>query len=128
MLKECDFVVITLPLTPETRGMFGVEEFKAMKPGAFLVHISRGGIVDEAALLQALNEKRIAGAAIDVFQQEPLPATDPLWKAPNIILTPHVSGFSPKYKERAGEMFADNLKRYLHGEPLMNQYKPERFY
>ena len=128
MLKECDFVVISLPLTPDTRGSFGEEEFKAMKPGAFLIHVSRGGIVDENALLQALNEKRIAGAAIDVFLQEPLPPNHPLWKAPNVILTPHVSGFSPKYKERAGEMFAENLKRYLHGEPLMNQYDPERHY
>lgn len=128
MLKECDFVVVSLPLTPTTRGLIGEEEIKAIKPGAFLVHVSRGGIVDENALIQALTDKHLAGAAIDVFQQEPLPATHPFWSTPNTILTPHVSGFSPRYKERAGEMFAENLKRYLHGEPLMNLYKPERHY
>lgn len=128
MLKECDYVVVTVPLTPQTRGLFGEEEFKAMKPGAYLVHVSRGGVVDEKALLQALTEKQIAGAAVDVFTQEPLPADSPLWKAPNLILTPHVSGFSLRYKERAGIMFAENLKRYLRGESLLNDYQVERHY
>jgi len=128
MLKECDYVVVTVPLTPQTRGLIGEEEFKAMKPGAYLVHVSRGGVVDEKALLQALTEKHIAGAAIDVFNQEPLPPDNPLWKAPNLILTPHVSGFSPRYKERAGVMFAENLKRYLRGESLLNEYQIERHY
>ncbi len=128
MIKDCDFLVVTLPLTPATRAIIGEAEFKVMKPGAFLIHISRGGVVDENALLQALMEKRIAGAAVDVFNQEPLPADHPLWKAPNLFITPHVSGFSPKYKERAGEMFIENLKRYLHDEPLMNLYNPERHY
>lgn len=128
MLKECDFVVVSLPLTPATRGLVSEEEFQAMKPGAFLVHVSRGGVVDEEALLRALSEKSLAGAAVDVFRQEPLPPTHPFWTAPNLILTPHVSGFSPRYKERAGEMFADNLSRYLHDEPLMNLYEPERYY
>lgn len=128
MLKTCDFVVVTLPLTPATTGIFGEAEFKAMKPGAFLIHISRGGVVDENALLQALTEKRIAGAAVDVFSQEPLPPDHPLWKAPNLLITPHVSGFSPNYKERAGEMFVENLKRYLHDEPLMNLYHLDRHY
>lgn len=128
MIKDCDFVVVTLPLTPATRGLIGEAELKAMKPGAFLIHISRGGVVDETALLQALQEKRIAGAAVDVFSQEPLPAEHPLWKAPNLFITPHVSGFSPNYKDRAGEMFIENLKRYLHDEPLLNLYYPERYY
>lgn len=128
VLKDCDYVVVTLPLTPQTKGLIGVEEFKAMKPGAFLIHVSRGGVVDENALLQALSEKRIAGAAVDVFTQEPLPPDNPLWKAPNLIITPHVSGFSLKYKERAGAMFAENLKRYLRAESLMNEYMPDRHY
>lgn len=128
MLKECDYVVVTVPLTPQTRGLIGEEEFKAMKPGAYLVHVSRGGVVDEKALLQALTEKHIAGAAIDVFNQEPLPPDNSLWKAPGLILTPHVSGFSPRYKERAGVMFAENLKRYLRGESLLNEYQIERHY
>jgi phosphoglycerate dehydrogenase-like enzyme len=128
MLKDCDYVILTLPLTPDTRGLFNDSVIRAMKPGAFLVQVSRGGIVDENALAQALIEKRLGGAALDVFTQEPLPATSPLWKVPNLILTPHVSGFSPRYKERAGEMFIGNLKKYLHGEPLMNKFEPERHY
>ncbi len=128
MLKLCDFVVVGLPITPETRGLIGAAEIASMKTGAFLVHVSRGGIVDETALMNALNEHKLAGAALDVFTQEPLPAESPLWKTPNLIITPHVSGFSPRYKERAGEMFTENLNRYLHGEPVLNQYNPERYY
>jgi phosphoglycerate dehydrogenase-like enzyme len=128
MLKECDYVVITLPLTPETKGLFGDAEIRAMKPGAFLIHVSRGGVVDENSLSQALNERRLAGAVLDVFSQEPLPASSPLWKVPNLIITPHVSGFSPRYKERAGDMFIENLTRYLHDEPLMNKYDPAHHY
>ena len=128
MLKLCDFVVVTLPITPETRGLIGEEELQSMKSGAFLVHVSRGGIVDEDALVTALNEHKLAGAALDVFAQEPLPPESVLWKTPNLIITPHVSGFSSKYKERAGDMFAENLIRYLHGETVLNQYNPERHY
>ncbi len=128
MLKECDYVVCTLPLTPETRGVVSEEVIRSIKPGAFFIHISRGGIVDESALAAALTDKHIAAAALDVFIQEPLPPSSPLWKIPNLILTPHVSGFSPRYKERAGEMFIENLRHYLHEEPLMNTFKPERSY
>lgn len=128
MLKLCDFVVVALPITPETRGMIGEAEIQSMKTGTFLVHVSRGGIIDETALMNALHEHKLAGAALDVFEQEPLPAESPLWKTHNLIITPHVSGFSPRYKERAGEMFAENLNRYLHGEPVLNQYNPERYY
>jgi len=128
MLKLCDFVVVALPLTPETRGIIGRAELESMKSSAFLIHVSRGGIVDEAALLEALNEHKIAGAALDVFAQEPLPPESPLWKAHNLLITPHVSGFSPIYKERAGEMFIQNLERYIHEEPVLNRYDPERYY
>ena len=128
MVKECDFVVISLPLTDETRGLFGEEEINAMKPGSYLIVVSRGGIVDEAALYQALVEKHLAGAVMDVFSREPLPAENPLWKLPNIILTPHVSGFSPNYKERAGMMFVENLHRYLHSETMFNKVDPDRSY
>lgn len=128
MLKECDFVVVTLPLTRETHKIFGEEEFHAMKPGAFLVHISRGAVVDEAALTAALQERRIGGAVVDVFNQEPLPPDSPLWKLPNLIVTPHISGFSPNYKERAGVLFVENMRRYLNGEPLLNLYDPDRSY
>jgi phosphoglycerate dehydrogenase-like enzyme len=128
MVGECDFVVVALPLTDQTRGLISADEIKAFKPGSHLIVVSRGGIVDEAAVTEALVEKRLAGAALDVFSKEPLPAESPLWKVPNLILTPHVSGFSTKYKERAGMMFADNLARYLHGEPMLNKFDPERSY
>lgn len=128
MVKLCDFVVITLPLTPETRASFGEAEIRAMKPGAFLIGVSRGGIIDETALLQALTDKAIAGAVLDVFSREPLPVENPLWKLPNVILTPHVSGFSPNYKERAGMMFVENLHHYFLGEPLLNRVDRERSY
>ena len=128
MLKLCDFVVVSLPLTPETRGLIGESEIQVMKPGSYLIHISRGGVVDETVVINALNDHKLAGAALDVFVQEPLPPESPLWKAPNLMITPHISGFSSRYKDRAGEMFVENLDRYLHGEPIFNQYLPERYY
>jgi len=128
MLKLCDFVVVALPITPETRGLIGEKEIQSMKPGAYLVHVSRGGIIDEGALMTALNDHKLAGAALDVFVEEPLLPESPLWKTERLLITPHVSGFSANYKDRAGEMFAENLSRYLHGEPVLNQYNPERHY
>ncbi len=128
MLKECDFVVVTVPLTPATRGLIGVEEIDALKPGAFLVDISRGGVVDHAALVRALQDRKLGGAALDVFPEEPLPPASPLWKMPNVIITPHISGDSPHYNERAAALFAENLNRYLAGLPLYNRYDPERGY
>jgi phosphoglycerate dehydrogenase-like enzyme len=120
MLKECDYVVVTLPSTKETRGLLGVKELAAFKPGAYLVDISRGEIVDHNALIPLLREHKIAGAALDVFPVEPLPADSPLWKLPNVIITPHIAGFSPQYDERAAELFAQNLHRYLEELPLYN--------
>jgi phosphoglycerate dehydrogenase-like enzyme len=121
MLKECDFVVVTLPRTKETRGLLGVKELAAFKPGAYLVDISRGEIVDQNALIPLLKEHKIAGAALDVFPVEPLPADSPLWKLPNVIITPHIAGFSAQYDERAAELFAQNLHRYLEELPLYNR-------
>jgi phosphoglycerate dehydrogenase-like enzyme len=128
MLKECDFVVVCLPLSPATRGLIGEAELAAMKPSAFLVDVSRGGIVNHAALITALQEKRIAGAALDVFPEEPLPSSSPLWKMPNVIITPHISGISAHYSQRAMELFLENLKRYLSGNLLYNLYDPELGY
>jgi phosphoglycerate dehydrogenase-like enzyme len=121
MLKECDYVVVTLPRTKLTRGLLGAEELGALKPGAFLVDISRGEIVDHNALTPLLKEHKIAGAALDVFPVEPLPADSPLWKLPNVIITPHIAGFSPHYDERAAALFIENLRRYLEGLPLYNR-------
>ncbi len=128
MFKECDFVVVSLPLTPQTRGMIGAAELAAMKPGAYLVDCGRGGIIDQAALIQALQEKRIAGAALDVFPQEPLPADNPLWKLPNVIITPHIAGISRQYDIHAATMFSENLRRYIDGAAIYNRFDPEKGY
>jgi phosphoglycerate dehydrogenase-like enzyme len=121
MLKECDYVVITLPRTKETRGLVGAKELASFKLGAYLVDISRGEIVDHNALIPLLRERKIAGAALDVFPMEPLPADSPLWKLPNVIITPHIAGFSPQYDERAVELFAQNIHRYMEELPLYNR-------
>lgn len=120
MLEECDVVVIAAPLTAQTRGMFDDAAFQAMGANAFLVNIARGDICDEAALLRALQERRIAGAALDVFHQEPLPPGHPFWSLPNVFISPHSSGLSSLYDERAATVFEENLRRYLAGEPLAN--------
>ena len=128
MVKTCDFVVISVPLTPDTRGLFGAEEIGAMKPEAYLVSVGRGGVVDENALLSALQDKRLAGAALDVFTEEPLSPTNPLWKAPNLVVTPHVAGMSNYYNQRAVDLFAANLRRYLTGATLYNTVQLARGY
>lgn len=128
MFKECDFVVVTVPLTAETRGMIGAEELAALKPGAYLVDISRGGIIQQEALITALRDNKIAAAALDVFSKEPLPADNPLWKLPNVLITPHIAGFSPHYDERAVALFEENLRRYLSDLPLYNRMNVERGY
>lgn len=121
MLAECDHVVLAVPLTDATRNLIGADELRAMKPTAFLVNIARGGVVDETALIQALEEGWIGGAGLDVFAQEPLPADSPLWGMENAILTPHIAGMTPHYHARAADVFEENLRRYLAGEPLLNQ-------
>lgn len=128
MLKDCDFVVITVPKTQHTIGMIGSAEIAAMKPTAFLVDVSRGGVVDHAALIPALKDRKIAGAALDVYPEEPLPADSPLWKLPNVILTPHISGNTVHYNERAIDLFIENLQRYLNSLPLYNLIDLERGY
>jgi phosphoglycerate dehydrogenase-like enzyme len=128
MLGECDFVVVSIPLTPQTQDLMGFEEFAAMKPGAFLVDISRGSVVNQAALLSALQEKRLAGVALDVFAEEPLPPNHPLWKHPNVMVSPHIAGNSAHYNDRAVALFAENLSRYLAGLPLYNQFDRQKGY
>lgn len=120
VLPEADFVVLTVPLTQETEGMIGERELRAMKETAYIINIGRGKTIDQAALLRALQEGWIAGAGLDVTEPEPLPADSPLWDMPNVIITPHYSGLTPYYNERALEIFLDNLKRYQAGEPLFN--------
>ena len=120
MLGECDWVVITAPYTQESHHLFDAAALAAMKPSAHLVIISRGGIVDEDALLAALREGRIAGAGLDVFATEPLPSDSPLWTAPNILITPHNAATTANTQTRAVEIFADNLRRWRSGKPLRN--------
>jgi phosphoglycerate dehydrogenase-like enzyme len=120
MVAECDYVVIALPLTDKTRHLFDEQMFRAMKPTAFLVNVGRGDIVDENALIRALKKGWISGAGLDVFAQERLPADSPLWTLDNVIISPHVSGFTQEYDERATDLFAENLRRYLQDEPLLN--------
>ena len=128
MVKVCDFVVVTLPLTPQTRNLINAEVLAAMDPNAYLIQAGRGGVVDQTALIAALQERRIAGAAIDTFSEEPLPANSPLWKLPNVIITPHIGGISANYLQRAVDLFALNLKRYLDGEKLYNRFDAELGY
>ncbi len=120
LLGQTDFVVLSLPLTPETRGFIGEAELKAMKKTACLINISRGKIVQEGKLIQALREGWIAGAGLDVFEEEPLPANSELWEMANVIITPHVAGSNPRYMERAMGVFESNLERFMRGEQLTN--------
>jgi phosphoglycerate dehydrogenase-like enzyme len=119
-LGACDFVLNSLPLTAETRGLLDERALRAMSPSAVLIHLGRGPTVDEAALLRALREGWIAGAVLDVFDQEPLPPQSPLWGLENVLITAHTSGESDHYLERAVEIFCDNLRRYRAGQPLRN--------
>jgi phosphoglycerate dehydrogenase-like enzyme len=128
MLGECDFVVISAPLTPATQAWFGPEMIAAMRDGACLVDISRGGIVDEEALRKALQSGKLAGAALDVFAREPLGPDDPLWETPSLFLTPHIAGNSPRYDTRAAQLFAENLRRYVSRRPLLNRLDPQKGY
>jgi phosphoglycerate dehydrogenase-like enzyme len=128
MIRLSDFVVISVPLTSHTRGLINASVLSEFKPNAQLIDISRGGVVDHPALVKALQEHKIAGAALDVFPEEPLPANSPLWGMPNVIVSPHISGNSPYYDERAAALFAENLARYVNGTALLNPYDPQRGY
>jgi phosphoglycerate dehydrogenase-like enzyme len=128
MLKECDFAVVCVPLTTNTENLVGTTQLAAMKPSAFLIDVSRGGVVNQEDLLKALEEGQIAGAALDVFPEEPLPEDNPLWKVPNLILTPHIAGLSRNYNQRAVALFVENLERYLAGKKPYNLIDLERGY
>jgi D-2-hydroxyacid dehydrogenase (NADP+) len=113
---ELDFLVLLTPYTPDTHGIVGAKVLAAMKPSAFLVNLARGGIVDEEALVRALREKRLAGAALDVFAQEPLPEGHPLWSMDNAIVTPHLGGFHDQYAEQALPTVVENFRKFLAGD------------
>jgi phosphoglycerate dehydrogenase-like enzyme len=121
LLAESDYVVILTPLTAETRGLIGAAQLKMMKRTAWLINVARGPVVVEADLIAALEDGTIAGAALDVFDKEPLPSDNPLWGLPNVLLSPHTSGINyPRMNDETMAQFLDNLGRYLRGEPLKN--------
>lgn len=128
LLVQSDYVVVTAPLTSRTRGMLGARELALLAPHAVLVVISRGGIVDESALAEALRSGRLRGAALDVFAEEPLPETNSLWATPNLIVTPHVSGWMADYLQRTLRIFLTNLTRFESGEEVLTPVDREREY
>ena len=127
-LGQSDFVVVTAPRTPETLGLLGEAEFRAMKPTAYYICFSRGGIADDAALLKALKEGWIAGGGLDAHDKEPLPADSPFWDLPNAIVTPHNGASTPFTRQRGIDIFVDNLKRFQAGQPLVNVIDKEAGY
>jgi phosphoglycerate dehydrogenase-like enzyme len=118
-LSQADYVVLAAPLTPATQGLMNAARFAAMKADSYLINVGRGPQVEEAALVDALRKKRIAGAALDVFEREPLPPESPLWGLNNLLITPHTAGLTEKLWQRHYERFSENLRRYLAHQPLL---------
>ncbi len=127
-LPEADFVILCVPYTQETHYLFGREQFQKMKSSAVIINISRGGVINEKELIEALQKKTIAGAGLDVTETEPLPPDSPLWTMENVIITPHHSGISEKYMDRAVDLFCTNLKAFLGGQELPNFVDKTRGY
>lgn len=128
LLAASDFVVLAAPLTPETDGMIDRQALAAMKPGAWLINVARGGLVDERALLGALRDGPIGGAILDTFRQEPLGGDSPFYDLPNVILTPHTSWSSGRVLDRSVDLFCENLRRFAASEPLVNVVDPDAGY
>jgi D-2-hydroxyacid dehydrogenase (NADP+) len=122
-LPQADFVALTCPLTPETENLIDAKALAAMKPSACLVNVARGKVVNEPALVAALNQKRIAGAALDCVWEEPLPATSALWGVPNVLITPHTAGETRRYEDNVIDLLLQNLERLWRGEAVLkNQF------
>ncbi len=128
VLPRADAVVVTLPLTEETRGMLDGQALGQLKPDAVLVNAGRGGVIDEPALIKALREHHLMGAALEVFDTEPLPTDSPLWDLPNVLISPHTAALSVHENERIDELFCENLARYLAGEELLSRVDTRLFY
>lgn len=120
MLPRCDYVVVSAPLTPETRGMIGEPEFAAMKPDAVIINVGRGPVIDETAMVKALSDRRIKGAGLDVFDVEPLPDGHPFYRLENVLLSPHCADHTPDWLDLAMRFFVEQFERYTKGEPLRN--------
>jgi phosphoglycerate dehydrogenase-like enzyme len=128
LLAESDFVVLAAPLTPDTRGLISDGAIAQMKPGAWVINVARGELVDERALARALRDGRIGGAVLDTFREEPLPPTSSLYDLPNVILTPHTSWSSTRVLDRSVDLFCENLRRFAAGRPLVNVVDPDAGY
>jgi D-3-phosphoglycerate dehydrogenase len=128
IFRRSDAITLHVPLTEQTKNMVGGAQIAQMKPGALLVNCARGGLVDEEALAQALKAGKLGGAALDVFETEPLPPSSPLCRFPNVVLTPHIGGLHPHYLDRATSLFIVNLNRYLKGEPLLHEVDKRKGY
>ena len=128
LIRNADVLALAVPLTAATQGLIGERELKKMKPAALLVNVGRGGLVQESALVRALQEGWIAGAGLDVFATEPLPDSSPLWSMPNVAMTPHTAGAHPQYMARSADLFMQNIKRYLASQPLLNEVDKEAGY
>jgi phosphoglycerate dehydrogenase-like enzyme len=123
MLPQADFVALTCPLTPRTENLIDAKALATMKPSAYLINVARGRVVNEPALVEALAQKRIAGAALDCVWEEPLPATSGLWKVPNVLITPHTAGETRRYEDNVIDLLLENLERLWHGETVLkNQF------
>jgi phosphoglycerate dehydrogenase-like enzyme len=120
LLPRADFVILTIPHTPETEGLMNAARFALMKPSAFFINIGRGKTTRLGDLNEALRRGVIAGAGLDVFEEEPLPADHPLWSAPNVLLTPHTAGYGPYLDDRRLEIIVDNARRFASDKPLRN--------
>jgi D-2-hydroxyacid dehydrogenase (NADP+) len=123
---ELDYFVLLLPLEPDTRNIVDDRVLAAIKPGAYLINLARGGVLDEAALTRALNDKRLAGAALDALATEPLPATSPLWTMPNVIITPHIGGYYDDYPRDAARQFEQSLAHFVAGRPELMLHWEQR--
>ncbi len=121
LLPQADYVLLCAPATPATIGLMGQSRFNLMKPNAYLINVGRGSLVDEAALFEALSSRRIAGAALDVFRQEPLPSTSKLWSLDNLLITPHVAAVAERVWDHHYELIRENMARFLADRPLLNQ-------
>jgi phosphoglycerate dehydrogenase-like enzyme len=128
LLAESDFVVLAAPLTEDTEGLIGEQSISQLKPGAWIINVARGELVDDVALGRALRDGRLGGAVLDTFHEEPLPPTSPLYDLPNVILTPHTSWSSTRVLDRSVDLFCENLRRYAAGRPLVNVVDPNAGY
>ena len=128
LLAESDFIVLAAPLTEDTHGLIGEVAIGQLKPGAWVINIARGELIDELALARAIRDGRLGGAVLDTFREEPLPPTSPLYDLPNVILTPHTSWSSTRVLDRSVDLFCENLRRYADGRPLVNVVDPSAGY